>query len=175
MRITQDLARKVADLLLLKSKQANEKLRTEIDTLAVAEYQCMVPEDIIKVSKTCPNWVAKTDSISVRYQVNGGVHHHRAYAEKGKRVIILKAGDDTLRLNTKSPIRRKIIKLEKAKDEYWKLRKETIQVIMNLGSSTKVIEQFSQTAPLFKALPKYTPPPVQKTNLSGLKAKLQKQ
>jgi hypothetical protein len=175
MRITNELARTIADTLLAKSKQSNEKLRSEIDALAIAEYQLMVPQEIIKVSKSCPSWIAKADSVSVKYRVNGTLHHHRAYAEKGKKVIILKAGDDTLKVNTKSAIRRKIIKLKKAQDEYWKLRKETIQAMIALGSSKRVIEQFPETAPLFKVQPKYTPPPAQKTNLSGLKSKLQKQ
>lgn len=175
MRISHELARTIATSLLSKSKEANEKLRAEIDAMAIAEYQLYIPLEILKVAQTCPSWVEKKDSISVQYRIDGGVHHHRAYTEKGKKSIILKAGDDTLKVNSKSGICRKLVRLQKAQDEYWKLRKETIQAIVDLGTSKRVIEQFPETAVLFKTQPRRSPMPAQKVNLSGLKKKLQKQ
>lgn len=173
MRITKELAGKIATALTAKSKEAIEKLRKEIDVLAIAEYQLLIPEEIKKVASSCPNWVEKTDRLNVSYKLNGYLCWHDSYVDKA--TIIKKAGYAKLNVNSKSPIHRRILALRELEANYRKLKSETAQAILNLATSKVVAEQFPEAKSFF-AENKYMPPlPATKTNLAGLKSKLQKQ
>jgi hypothetical protein len=76
-----------------------------------------------------------------------------------------------LKLNSKSSLRRKIINYEKAHEELRILKRQVVSTVKELVTSTRVIEQFPETAPLFKAkMPATASRP--KIDLTELKAKL---
>jgi hypothetical protein len=173
MRITKELASKIATVLTAKSKEAIEKLRKEIDALAIVEYQQSIPEEIKKVANSCPGWVEKTDRLNISYKFNGYLCWHDSYIDK--QTIIKKAGYAKLSVNTKSPIRRRILALRELEANYRKLKNESAQVILNLATSKRVVEQFPETKSFFAENKQIPPPPAQKQNLYAIKSKLQKQ
>jgi hypothetical protein len=172
MRITHNLACTIADSLTQQNKAVVAKMRKEVDALVIGEYEQFIPLDIVRVAKSCPAWIKKTNHVYVRYLVNGSGEGYYAYTDKA--TIITRSGESLLKLNSKSPLRRKIINLEKANEELRNLRRQVISTVKELVTSTRVIEQFPETAPLFKGkMP--TPASRQKIDLSELKAKLKKQ
>ena len=172
MRISHNLACSIADVLTQKNKDAVTKLRKEVEALVIAEYEHFIPTDVAKVAASCPSWIKKNNYVGVNYKVDGS--HETFYAHAAKATIITKSGDSYLNLNSKSPLRRKIINCVKAQEALRDLRREVIGTVKELSTSAKVIEQFPETAPLFK-VKKRLPAPKQTVDLSELKAKLKKQ
>jgi hypothetical protein len=172
MRINHNLACSIADLLTKNNKDALAKMLKEVDVAVINEYNQFVPTDLVKVASSCPAWIKKSNCICVIYPLDGSHEHYYAYADKA--TIITKSGEAILKVNSKSSLRKKVIGVTNAQLELRELRRQIITAVKDLGSSGKVIEQFPETATLFKAKKPVVAKEQKVIDLSELKSKLKK-
>lgn len=169
MRISHELANQISIALTQKSKAANDKLRAEIDLLVLMEYTKTIPKELVKLEKAFPDWVQKSGSIHIRYQI-GERHRHYFTAVKAK--VITKAGSTEFKPSAST--KKKIIQFDKQEEALKELKKETSRAVLALGTAKRVLQQFPDSASVLKSKDSLPVVPVS-VNVHDLKAKLQKQ
>jgi len=166
MRISQDLAKQIASKLTEKSKAAYIAEQTAFKELVYETYMSRTPAEVRAVFEKHPDWVFSRQEVII----NGhGFNYMRAMASKP---VVCNEGS----LNAHMPMTEKVgsillsawRKVEKAKEKYEKLKKETETALLNLKTTKQIAENLPAAIP-------FLPPPMSNSlvvNIDTLKRKL---
>ena len=172
MRISQDLCKSIARKLTEKSKAAIEPLEKEYSMTVTAIYESQIPAAIKKAHTAYPNWFQIDDSIKI-----DGHGFSRCYVDATHSV--LRPGDESyaeIKLNHKIAAKIRVAKnkVDKAREAYAKLVKDTETALRNLGTTKRISDAFPDAV---QYLPTLLSPglPAVIVNMDSLKKRLASQ
>lgn len=144
-RITIEIARHVADLMVKKKTEKINSLKLELSESALSHHLKHVPPAVKKAFKENMSYIRTTNSIRL---VGGGFNHE--YIAIG--IYAPSNGNDCYTPNEFDGefFRRKIDKISQLKDERNSLREDIVQALKTLGTYKKVEAEFNEA---YKLLP----------------------
>lgn len=149
MRITKDVAIRVANEMTAPSKEYYTKLVEDYENKVRQLYELTVPKEVADFQKKYPNYLRLTDSI---WFSGRGFSFERVYFENN--IVSNNDGEAHLVLTDESAkeLSRLSRAVQKAKEAHTKLNIETRNALLTLKTYSKIIEKLPEAKPFLPTM-----------------------
>jgi hypothetical protein len=143
MRISKDWANDVARSLCQKSRDHVSDLKVAFRELATTIYESQVPKEVIKLGNDHPTWVNKITVIIID---GAGFNRYNCTATR----LVYAKPFNQAHITMSNPIGDRLTKARRAYEDaenvYKLLVQDTLNALLNLGTTKRISEQFPEAA-----------------------------
>lgn len=169
MRITRTIAEKAASKMTVKHYEEVKKIKEELNNKVTEIYLATIPSDVIKIYEDCRSFVKTTSAVYVNgFSLNHElVHLNKEVPSKGSYpTILIESNEDAKKVS------KLISSYVEARDNADEKEREITEVLIALGSTKNVLEQFPEAIDYIENAPKVRNLPV---NLKELRKEFSKE